>query len=328
MSWPDAHSPHTPITVHTPVAAPTPITVPATLTAPTAPTVPAAPGNGAHPAAPPSQRVVLLTQHGKEDQIAPVFQQALGWCVQRVSGFDTDLLGTFTRDTERPGSQMDAARLKARKGMELAGCPRGLASEGAFMEDPVGGFFPWNVELLLYIDDELGVEISGVAQGPARNIHAWTHNWAELTQAAADAHFPTHHLVLRPDNENDPRVVKGLADWTTLRVAFAHAQSLSAQGVVFVESDLRAFGNPTRQHLIRAAAENLVAKLQSRCPACERPGYAPVTPLRGLPCKQCGKPTRGLIGERWGCVACAHQHEVMRKKGGWADPSTCDHCNP
>jgi hypothetical protein len=229
----------------------------------------------AHPPTPPTSlvdashlptRVVLLTQHGKEHLIAPVFQQTLGWHVERVDGFDTDLLGTFTRDTERPGSQMDAARLKARKGMELAGCPRGIASEGAFMEDPVGGFFPWNVELLLYIDDELGVEVSALAQGPARNVHAWVHSWDEVTQAAADARFPEHHLVLRPDNESDPRVVKGLADWASLRAAFDHAQALSSQGVVFVESDLRAFGNPTRQHLIRAAAENLVVKLQVAVP--------------------------------------------------------------
>ena len=287
-----------------------------------------APALGLPEANVPAKRVVLLTQHGKEDLIAPVFQQALGWRVDRVDGFDTDLLGTFTRDTERPGSQMDAARLKARKGMELSGCPRGLASEGAFMEDPVGGFFPWNVELLLFIDDETGVEVSGMAQGPARNIHAWTHNWDEVTQAAADARFPEHHLVLRPDSESDPRVVKGLADWASLRAAFEHAHALSARGVVFVESDLRAFGNPTRQHLIRAAAENLVAKLQSLCPACGRPGYGPVAPLRGLRCRQCGKPTRGLLGERWGCVACSHQQDVLRTAGGRADPSTCDSCNP
>lgn len=274
------------------------------------------------------QRVVLLTQHGKEELIAPVFHQALGWCVERVHGFDTDVLGTFTRDRERPGSQMDAARLKARKGMELAGCPRGLASEGAFMEDPVGGFFPWNVELLLYIDDELGMEVSGMAQGPARNVHKWAHNWDDVTQAAADARFPEHHLVVRPDNESDPRVTKGLADWGALREAFDRAQGLSAQGVVFVESDLRAFCNPTRQQLIRAAAENLVTKLQSLCPACGRPGYGPAAPVRGLPCRRCGKPTRGLIGEQWACVGCAHQQDVLRVTSGWADPSTCDSCNP
>jgi hypothetical protein len=279
-------------------------------------------------AAPVSPHVALLTQHGKEDLIAPVFRQALGWVVERVSGFDTDLLGTFTRDQERPGSQMDAARLKARKGMELSGCLRGLASEGAFMEDPVGGFFPWNVELLLYIDDEQGIEICGMAQGPARNVHRLVHTWDQATQLAADAHFPEHHLALRPDGESDLRIRKGLSDWASLRQAFDGALAESANGAVFLESDLRAFCNPTRQHLIRAAADNLVAKLQSKCPACGQPGYWPVAAVRGLPCGQCGAPTRELLGERWACPCCHHEHEVLRAPGGVADPSRCDRCNP
>lgn len=276
----------------------------------------------------PTSRVALLTQHGKEDLVAPVFRQALGLSVERVSGFDTDLLGTFTRDQARPGSQMDAARLKARKGMALSGCSRGLASEGAFMADPLGGFFPWNVELLLYIDDGQGIEVSGMAQGPARNVHGLVQTWEQATQLAADAHFPAHHLALRPDGESDPRIHKGLASWESLRLAFDQAMAESACGSVFLESDLRAFCNPTRQHLIRAAADNLVAKLQSVCPACGLAGYWPVAAVRGLPCKHCGSPTRELLGERWACPACHHQAEVLRAQGALADPSRCDRCNP
>ncbi|HRK38956.1 MAG TPA: hypothetical protein PK347_11255 [Burkholderiaceae bacterium] len=272
--------------------------------------------------------VALLTQHGKEDLIAPVFQRALGWRVERVDGFDTDLLGTFTRDRERPGSQIDAARIKARKGMELSGCRRGLASEGAFMEDPVGGFFPWNVELLVYIDDERGLEVIGMAQGAAANVHKWVNSWDELLQAANEARFPSHHLVLRPDDENHPHVIKGVSDEGGLRAAYEAALAQSTSGVVFVESDLRAFANPTRQGLIVAAAENLVAKLASLCPVCQCPGYAPVSPLRGLPCRQCGTPTRGLLGERWRCDGCGHEADVLQTRVRWADPAQCDRCNP
>lgn len=273
-------------------------------------------------------RVAFLTQHGKEDLVAPVFQRALGWRVERVDGFDTDLLGTFTRDRERPGSQIDAARIKARKGMELSGCRRGLASEGAFMEDPVGGFFPWNVELLVYLDDDRGLEVTGMAQGAACNVHKWVNSWEELEQAAAEARFLSHHLVLRPDHENHPQVIKGVSDAVRLRAAYEAALAQSTSGVVFVESDLRAFGNPTRQALIVAAAENLVAKLASLCPVCQCPGYAPVSPIRGLPCRQCGTPTRGLLGERWRCGGCGHEADVMQTRMRWVDPSQCDRCNP
>ena len=63
------------------------------------------------------QRIALLTQHGKEQVITPVLDPALACRIERVEGFDTDQLGTFTRDMPRFGTQLDAARRKARIGM-------------------------------------------------------------------------------------------------------------------------------------------------------------------------------------------------------------------
>ncbi len=71
----------------------------------------------------------FLTQHGKEKIVAPVLEAALGCRVTHVTSFDTDLLGTFTRDIPRAGTQLEATRKKARLGMELAGLPLGVASE-------------------------------------------------------------------------------------------------------------------------------------------------------------------------------------------------------
>src|SRR5574343_2082621 len=96
------------------------------------------------------QHIALLTQHSKEQVIAPVLEPALGCCIQTVQGFDTDQLGPFTRDTPRPGSQLAAARRKARIGMDLSGLPLGLAREGTFGPAPWGGMFSWNVELLVF----------------------------------------------------------------------------------------------------------------------------------------------------------------------------------
>ena len=107
-------------------------------------------------------RVALLTQHGKEGVIASVLDAALGCRVERVMGYDTDLLGTFTRDIPRAGMQLEAGRKKARIGMELSGLSLGLASEGSFGPDPMVGMFPWNVEFLIFIDDERGLEVVGV----------------------------------------------------------------------------------------------------------------------------------------------------------------------
>ena len=74
----------------------------------------------------------LLTQHGKESIICPQLFDSNGLEVVHVSSYDTDNLGTFTRDIPRYGSQLDAARKKARVGMELSGSKLGIASEGAF----------------------------------------------------------------------------------------------------------------------------------------------------------------------------------------------------
>ncbi len=43
----------------------------------------------------------LLTKHGKERVIDPRFQEALGAGVVLVDSFDTDSLGTFTREVAR-----------------------------------------------------------------------------------------------------------------------------------------------------------------------------------------------------------------------------------
>ena len=75
------------------------------------------------------RRIGLPTQHGKERVISPELDRALDCRVERVGGYDTDLLGTFTRDVPRAGTQLEAAGKKARTGMEPSGLPLGLASE-------------------------------------------------------------------------------------------------------------------------------------------------------------------------------------------------------
>ena len=76
-------------------------------------------------------RVALLTQHGKERVIASVLKPGLGCAIELVTGFDTDQFGTFTAETPRYGTQLEASRRKARKGMEIARAAQGIASEGS-----------------------------------------------------------------------------------------------------------------------------------------------------------------------------------------------------
>ncbi len=120
-------------------------------------------------------QVALLTQHGKQRVVAPALEGALGCRVHHVDGFDTDRLGTFTRDIPRFGTQVEAARKKARIAMELTGLPFGLGSEGAFVPDPFIGMAPWNVEVIVFIDALRNLEVAGIAQDRGNFRHLLTH---------------------------------------------------------------------------------------------------------------------------------------------------------
>jgi len=215
------------------------------------------------------RRVAFLTQHGKEQVVAPVLEPGLGCVIEHVTGFDTDQLGTFTRDVPRPGSQLDAARRKARKGMELSGLSLSLASEGSFGPDPFSGMFPWNVELLVWLDDSLGIEVVGMAQGAARSSHLQSGDWVEVEAFAARVDFPSHQLVLRPQSQDDPCIHKGITDAGRLRACFDECLAQSSNRQVFVETDLRAFANPSRMKYIEQAARDLFQRIQSCCPSAE-----------------------------------------------------------
>ncbi|AOV17016.1 hypothetical protein BJI67_08050 [Acidihalobacter aeolianus] len=274
------------------------------------------------------ERVALLTQHGKEQVIAPVLAGAIGCKVERVAGYDTDLLGTFTRDIPRAGIQIEAARKKARIGMQISEATLGLASEGSFGTDPFAGILPWNVEFLIFIDALREIEVVGVAEGQANSAHCMAEDWDAVVSFARKTRFPEHHLVLRPESENDPRISKGIASWPDLEAAFTYALRQSINSRVFLEVDLRASANPTRMGNIRLAAENLVQKLRSQCPVCGTPGFWIVERIGGLPCSDCGAPTREIRAEIHGCPKC--EHRVMRERplSQYADPGRCDYCNP
>jgi len=67
-------------------------------------------------------------------------------------------------------------------------------------------------------------------------------------------------------------VVKAIASLEALKTAFIQAQSESSNGKVFVENDLRAFCNPTRQKMIEQVTHDMVEKLLSLHPPIEDPG--------------------------------------------------------
>ena len=79
---------------------------------------------------------VLGTMHQKERVIAPLLEKELGIKVTVPENFNTDKFGSFTREIDRPGSQIEAARLKVQQALLLTGENLGIASEGSFAPHP------------------------------------------------------------------------------------------------------------------------------------------------------------------------------------------------
>lgn len=271
-------------------------------------------------------RLPILTQHGKEELLAPVFLERLGAHVERVTGFDTDRLGTFTGEVSRAGSQLEAARRKAELAMQLGGGVLALASEGAFSPDPVSGFLPWNYELVLFQDDSAGLEVIGRAHGPAVSGRVVLHQEEQLRQLAERVGFPAQQLVMRPVAGDV--LHKGLARWDALWSAFEQCRRMGQGGEVEVEPDLRAHANPTRQCVILRAAADLVDRLATLCPRCASPGFGRERDVSGRPCRDCGWPTRMPVGAIWVCPVCRHEEPRGLVDDTLADPSTCEQCNP
>lgn len=275
-----------------------------------------------------THKVAFLTQHGKQTLLRGPLETALGCELVHTDAYDTDLLGTFTRDQIRPGSQVEAARQKALIGMSLTHTMIGIASEGSFGMDPFGGFIPWNTEVLVWIDQNLGIEVQGIAHGPAQSLHKTIRSLDELEAFARTANFPEHHLVLRPQDQDHPELFKGIDHRADLLKAFDWAKQKSVNGCVFIENDLRAHCNPTRQGLIRKAADNLIQKLLSACPQCNTPGFWITEQTAGLPCTACGRKTHLPVSEIWCCSVCKYEDHKRLSINQLADPSRCDFCNP
>jgi len=283
--------------------------------------------------------------HRKDEAIAPALMAALGLSVVNAPELDTDQLGTFAGEIPRRGNMLDTAIAKARMGMEAAGLPLGIASEGSFGPHPLIPFFPGGIELMVFIDDERGIVVH-------ETLVADETNFSHRVVAPADAiddflkrvGFPTHGLIVRPSVEpsvgasvgaSTPagaihhNIVKGITTRAALDAAIQLAARVSLDGKAHIETDMRAHMNPTRMRSLATLAEQLGQRLAEECTACGSPGWGRVSVIKGLRCEECGTPTEMVLTEVFGCVACAHREERPRRDGlTYASPAQCPICNP
>jgi len=277
-----------------------------------------------------SRQAVIATMHQKEAVIAPLFTKAFGLSLVVPPDFNTDRFGTFTRDVERHGSQLEAARAKAQAALVQTGETLAIASEGSFGPHPQVPWVSANVELILLLDQHHGFEVHATHLSLETNYaHDDVATLEEAIAFAEKAKFPSHGLVLSTTAQPDAVRVKGIRDWDSLKKEFERILAIAPTGLVHLETDMRAMYNPTRMQVIQQTTEQLIHKLQQPCPRCHTPGFAVVETVPGLPCQWCGTPTHLPIHEILSCQTCEHQvTQQIAHQPSFADPVCCPVCNP
>lgn len=274
----------------------------------------------------------LTTKHGKERVIAPAVQSICQASIL-VAEIDTDELGTFSGEIPRIGTPRDVVQKKARLGMQKLNVPYGIATEGSFGPHPSLPFLPYHEELLVFIDDELGLTLFEHAGTDATNFsHSIISTEQELREFAERVKFPEHGLIVRPGGtsaKTNAELEKGITHLATLEEAFRRAKAESDEGKVFVETDMRAHLNPTRMAVIAQLGERLARRLSTPCPQCSTPGWGVTKIARGLPCCDCGTPTELPLGEVFTCCRCSFEEvRPQEHANGLVSSMYCSLCNP
>lgn len=274
---------------------------------------------------------VLATMHKKERVIAPLFDKELGIKVI-VPQFNTDKFGSFTREIERSGSQIEAARLKAQQVLLLTGESLGIASEGSFAPIPSLPLASCNREVVIFIDKENDLEIIGEELSfDTNHSHLKVRDIQQAMDFAKKVGFPEHGLVVMLNqypNSSD-QIIKGIDTEEALIEAINNSLKKSVNGTVHLETDMRAMYNPTRMKNIEKATYNLIEKINSLCPKCSTPGFDIIQRIPGLPCEWCSAPTTLTKSVIYKCQKCGFRKEKLFPDGKkFANPAQCMYCNP
>ena len=274
------------------------------------------------------EKVFFATKHSKETVLKPILAKLGLECIRL--DVDTDRFGTFSGEVERVGSVRETLRLKTDAAAKLNPEARFfLASEGSFGPHPLIGFVSSDHEALLFIDTKLKTEIyveeistktnfAEVEFGPSDDLKAF------LQQIG----FPEHGLIVKPKG-NTSVIYKNLQNMNSLEQAIIDALQASPEAKVILSTDMRANFNPTRMKVIEKAGTKLIEALSSLCPACDAPGFSISKGIPGLPCEECGLPTRVTKDVIWSCVKCSYTVQKERPDGlRKISGSNCEFCNP
>lgn len=270
--------------------------------------------------------LLIATRHHKEKVLGPLFE-GLGFRLLPIPPIDTDRLGTFSGEVERPGDMLETAEMKAALGLAAQDADYVLVSEGSFGPHPAIPFVAADLELLYLAEAETGRFWRSDYLSTDTNFNARRlESMAALRDFAREAGFPEHALILRAGQHDHSHQSKGLQSQAALEEA---ARALFAtHGSLWAETDMRAHLNPTRMQVLAKAGQKMVEMLRQACPHCQAPGFTVTETVAGLPCDWCRRPTRLPLYQLQRCGFCGHEERQYHPQGEAADPGQCGFCNP
>ena len=275
---------------------------------------------------------ILATMHGKERAIAPRLECELGLKVRVTTGLDTAQFGTFSREIERKGSQLDAARAKI--AAAFAHTPQArlaVASEGSFGPHPNLPFLPLGREIVVLSDRTQELKIIGHDASSETNFaHAIVARTSEAMIFAERVGFPAHGVIVMGCEADLPAPHIVLFKYISYGAEIERAvqAAIDRCAMAWIEADMRADRNPKRMRAIGLATQDLIRRFQHRGPACARPDFGVTERIPGLPCDACGGPTVQCTTEVLTCRQCDHQVKRPATDRTSADPGPCNLCNP
>lgn len=271
----------------------------------------------------------VATKHKKEIVFTTVFSQ-LGLNYVSTPEIDTDVLGTFTGEVERKHSPLETALQKAK----ILASHNGnldfiIANEGSFGPHPYIPFVVSDSEVILMYDVKLDKyfyfhDVSTETNFAEKEIASFN----QLHEFLKQVKFPTHALiVLAKTNDGKLYFEKAIQDADTLKAAVDKLLSISVNGLVKVQTDMRAHLNPTRMNFIEQCAQKFIEELQKICPQCNYPQFKIRRTERGLPCYNCNTPTNSIKMFVYQCMNCNNVQTKQNEKE-FEDPMYCEICNP
>jgi hypothetical protein len=274
------------------------------------------------------KKLYVISRHEKHRYIAAPLAAATGLIVEPFTEIDTDLLGTFSGEVERTMAPVDCAREKCRQAAAYFTEGYLLASEGSFGPHPALGLLAAGEEWLVFYD------IAEKNEVIIRDVTLDTCFRGErvVDEAACllflqQVGFPGQKVIVKSSQHQPERIVKNLAQAT--EVIEAMQEIVDQYGDCFIETDMRAMNNPSRQRHLLQLGTRLAEKLCSICEQCGWYGFSTTRVERGLPCGWCGTPTDGVLYEVSCCNQCGFEKEKYFPMGKQQeDPQFCNQCNP